>query len=461
MSIIVQKFGGTSVADAEKIHRAARRAIKAKLDGYQVVMAVSAMGKTTDRLLAIAQAAVAGKRDEALSLLEQLRAFHFEHGRAVCPDKKLDELKTFLEEHFQELTALVKGLAVLGELTPRSTDAISSFGERMSSYITALALESQGVDSVRIDSRDVMLTDGRHDGAAPLIAPTQERLEQQVAPLVEQGKVVVMGGFIASSEKGATTTLGRGGSDFTASLVGAMLGAEEGQIWTDVDGVMTADPTMVDDAHRIRIMTFAEAAELAYFGARVLHPSTMAPAVENNIPIRVLNSRRPEVEGTQIVRETPGSKTIVKSIAYKEHITVVDIRSTRMLMAHGFLARIFDVFEKYETAVDMVTTSEVSVSLTVDKTDRLAQIIAELGAVAEVSRRNGQAIVCVVGEGIRHTHGVSGKIFSALEDLPIGMISVGASRLNVTFVVEESDLETVVRRLHQTFFATVDPAVFA
>jgi aspartate kinase len=218
---------------------------------------------------------------------------------------------------------------------------------------------------------------------------------------------------------------------------------------------------MVADAHRIRVMTFAEAAELAYFGARVLHPSTMAPAVEKNIPIRVLNSRRPEVEGTKIVNETEASGTVVKSIAYKEHITVVDIRSTRMLMAHGFLANVFNVFEKYETAVDMVTTSEVSVSLTVDKTDQLEKIVAELEEVAEVSRRNGRAIVCVVGEGIRHTRGVSAKIFSALKDVQIGMISLGASRLNVTFVVEESDLDDVVRRLHETFFATIDPAVFA
>ena len=457
--MIVMKFGGTSVESAAALERIS--GIIASRLGRRPVIVVSAMGKTTDRLLAIAKAAVAGKREEALELLEQLRAFHFEHARAVCPDKKLGELRAFLDEHFQELAALVKGLVVLGELTPRSIDAISSFGERLSSYIVALALESQGLDSVRIDSREVMVTDGRHTAAAPLLEPSQQRLQERVAPLAEQGKVVVMGGFIASTVDGVTTTLGRGGSDYTASLVGALLDAEEVEIWTDVDGVMTADPSMVADAHRIRLMTFSEAAELAYFGARVLHPSTMAPAVEKNIPIRVLNSRRPEVEGTKIVRETEPSETVVKSIAYKERITVVDIRSTRMLMAHGFLAHIFNVFENYETPVDMVTTSEVSVSLTVDKTDQLEKIIAELEEVAEVSRRNGRAIVCVVGEGIRHTRGVSAKIFSALADVQIGMISLGASRLNVTFVVEESDLEEVVRRLHQTFFASIDPAVFA
>jgi aspartate kinase len=457
--MIVMKFGGTSVESAAALERIS--GIVASRLARRPLVVVSAMGKTTDRLLAIARAAAAGNRDEALELLEQLRAYHFEHARAVCQNKKLGELKGFLDEHFQELAALVKGLVALGELTPRSTDAVSSFGERLSSYIVALALESQGLDSVRVDSREAILTDGRHDGATPLLEPTRERLQQHVAPLLEQGKVVVMGGFIASSEEGVTTTLGRGGSDYSASLAGALLGAEEVEIWTDVDGVMTADPSMVADAHRIRVMTFAEAAELAYFGARVLHPSTMAPAVENNIPIRVLNSRSPEVEGTQIVLTAQPAQTVVKSIAYKERITVVDIRSTRMLMAHGFLARIFNVFEKYQTAVDMVTTSEVSVSLTVDKPDNLEKIVAELEEVAEVERRNGQAIVCVVGEGIRHTRGVSAKIFSALKDVPIGMIALGASRLNVSFVVEEADLETVVRRLHETFFATVDPAVFA
>ena len=205
------------------------------------------------------------------------------------------------------------------------------------------------------------------------------------------------------------------------------------------------------------------AAILAYFGARVLHPSTMRPAVENDIPIRVLNSRSPEIEGTLIVDEAVASDSVVKSIAYKENITIVDIRSTRMLGAHGFLAHVFRAFENHETAVDMVTTSEVSVSLTVDKPGRLPEIIREIEEqeVAEVSRRNGQAIVCVVGEGIRHTKGISARIFSALDGIHIAMISLGASRLNVSFVVEESDLDDVVRRLHAEFFSAIDEKVFA
>lgn len=457
--MIVMKFGGSSVESAEAIQRVA--AIIASHARRSPVVYVSALGKTTNRLLEIADLAAAGDRSAALEKIAALRAFHFEQARPVCPDRKLDALRVFLDEHFQELETLVRGLAAVGELTPRSTDAVSSFGERMSSFIVSLALESAGLDAAHVDAREILITDSRHGGATPLMDISEQRMQTRIAPLVAAGKVPVMGGFIASTEKGVTSTLGRGGSDYSASLAAAMLDAEEVQIWTDVDGVMTSDPSIVSDSHRIRVMSFDEASELAYFGARVLHPSTMAPAVVKNIPIRVLNSRRPEVEGTSIVAETPGSGTVVKSIAYKEHITVVDIRSTRMLMAHGFLARIFDVFEKHSTSVDMVTTSEVSVSLTVDRTDRLDAIVAELSAVAEVDRRNGRAIVCVVGDGIRRTPGVSAKIFSALGEIPVSMISLGASRLNVSFVVEEKDLDEAVRRLHSTFFAEVDAEIFA
>lgn len=457
--MIVMKFGGSSVESAEALQRVA--AIVASQAQRQPVVFVSAMGKTTNRLLEIADLAAAGDRTAAVEKVDALRAFHFEQARPVCPDRNLEDLRKFLDEHFQELETLVKGLAAVGELTPRSMDAVSSFGERLSSYVLSLAMRSAGLESAHVDAREVFITDERHSEAAPLMEPTAERLHSLVGPQAAAGKVPVMGGFIASTEKGVTSTLGRGGSDYSASLAAALLGAEEVQIWTDVDGVMTSDPSIVEDSHRIRVLSFAEASELAYFGARVLHPSTMAPAVLKNIPIRVLNSRRPEVEGTSIVSESPASEAVVKSIAYKEHITVVDIRSTRMLMAHGFLARIFDVFEKHATSVDMVTTSEVSVSLTIDRTDRLDAIMEELSAVAEVDRRNGRAIVCVVGEGIRKTVGVSAKIFSALGEIPVSMISLGASRLNVSFVVEEKDLDEAVRRLHRTFFSEFDAEIFA
>jgi aspartate kinase len=456
--MIVMKFGGTSVESAQAIDRVTQ-IISSRADRKPVVV-VSAMGHTTDHLVEIAGAAAQGRRTEAIRKLTELRQKHL-HEAALVADGERGHIEEFLEEHYQELAELIKGLAAVGEFTARSSDAVLSFGERLSSFVLTLALRAKGLRAAHVDSRQVIVTNDHFGEAAPLTELTNARVKAAIAPLVDEGLIVVMGGFIAATEDGATTTLGRGGSDFTASLVGAALGAEEVQIWTDVDGVMTADPSLLPDARRLRVMSFGEAAELAYFGARVLHPSTMLPAVKSNIPVRVLNSRRPEVEGTLIVAETPPSKAVIKSIAYKENITVVNIQSTRMLMAHGFLARIFDVFQRHATAVDMVTTSEVSVSLTVDRAERLPAILRELEEFAQVSCTSRQVIVCVVGEKIRYTPGIVAKIFQAIGGINVRMVSVGASRLNVSFVVDEKDLRQTVEALHHTVLDGIDETVFA
>jgi aspartate kinase len=239
------------------------------------------------------------------------------------------------------------------------------------------------------------------------------------------------------------------------------VGAEEIQIWTDVDGMLTADPTIMPGGYRVRTISFAEAAELAYFGAKVLHPSTVVPAIEKNIPVRILNSRRPDVEGTLIVRETIHCANVAKSIACKRKITMVNIVSTRMLMAHGFLRRIFEVFDRYETSVDMVATTEVSVSVTIDNTVRLKEVLRELRQFSEVSVEEDQAIVCLVGDNIRYTPGVASRAFSALSDINIRMISQGASLLNLSVAVAQGDLKAAVERLHAEFFRNPDAAVFA
>lgn len=455
--MIVMKFGGTSVESAAAIERVAG-IVKARASRRPVVV-VSAMGKTTNKLLAIAQSAVEGKRDEYIRQLHDLRDFHSREARLVTPLAGRAELDSFLDEHFQELTELVKGLAVLGELTPRSVDAISSYGERLSSYIVAQAFRHFGLEAVHLDARKVIVTDGRHTAAQPLLEVSYRRLAETVPPMAERG-VVVMGGFIASTEQGVTSTLGRGGSDFTASIVGAGLGAEEIQIWTDVDGMLTCDPTILKGGHRVKSISFAEAAELAYFGAKVLHPATVLPAIEKNIPVRILNSRRPEVDGTRITAQSAPCTNVVKSIACKRKITLVSIASTRMLMAHGFLRRIFEVFDRTETPVDMVATSEVSVSLTIDNPARLAEAIRELKEFAEVTVEENQAIVCVVGENIRSTPGVAGRVFQALNGTNIRMISQGASLLNLSLVVAESDLKAAVEALHRELFQTLDANVF-
>jgi aspartate kinase len=447
--MIVMKFGGTSVESAEAIQRLIA-IVTARIDRRPVVV-VSAMGKTTNRLLAIADAAVGGRRKEALTQLAELEGYTLGEGGSAGGA---------VEAHFRELAELVQGLAVMRELTPRSIDAISSYGERISSLVVTEAFRQAGVDAAHVDSRCAVVTDARHTQAAPLYEETYARLAAAVAPLAEE-RVVVMGGFIASTLDGVTTTLGRGGSDFTAAIVGAGIGAEEIQIWTDVDGMLTCDPRIRPGGRRVRTISFAEAAELAYFGAKVLHPSTVLPAIEKNIPVLILNSRRPEVEGTRIVAERVACSNPIKSIACKQGVTVVHIHSTRMLGAHGFLRRIFEVFDRHETAVDMVATSEVSVSLTIDNARALDRIRADLEQFSEVHIDGEQAIVCLVGDNIRYTPGIAARAFQAIRGINVQMISQGASLLNLSFVVAAADLAGAVAALDGEFFADLDPRVFA
>jgi len=455
--MIVMKFGGTSVESAAAITRVA--GIVRAREARRPVVVVSAMGKTTNRLLEIASTAIGGKREDYIRQLHNLRDYHSREARLIVPLADRADLDRFLDEHFQELTELVKGLAVLGELTPRSIDAISSYGERLSSYIVTLGFRHFGMPAEHVDSRNVLITDKRHTQAAPNFPETYARLSKTIPPLAAQS-VVVMGGFIASTEDGVTTTLGRGGSDYTAAIVGAGIDAEEIQIWTDVDGMLTADPTILPGGHRVKTISFAEAAELAYFGAKVLHPATVVPAIKKNIPVMILNSRRPDVPGTRITAESVHCENVVKSIACKRKITSVNIHSTRMLMAHGFLRRIFEIFDRYETAVDMVATSEVSVSLTIDNTRHIDLILGELRQFAEATVEHDGVIVCLVGENIRYTPGVARRVFNSLDGINIRMISQGASLLNISFVVAETDLLRTVTALHEEFFATLDPNVF-
>lgn len=455
--MLVMKFGGSSVESAKAIERVA--GIVKGREAQRPVVVVSAMGKTTNKLLAIADAAIKGSRDEFIRQIHDLRDFHSREARLVVPLAQRAELDRTLDDHFQELTELVKGLAVLGELTPRSIDAISSYGERLSSYIVTLAFRHFGMKAEHVDSRSVIVTDRRHTQAAPNFPLTYKRLSEALPPIAQES-VVVMGGFIGATEDGVTTTLGRGGSDFTASIVGAGIGAEAIEIWTDVDGMLTCDPTILKGGHRVKSISFAEAAELAYFGAKVLHPATVVPAIEKNIPVYILNSRRAEVPGTRITSDTVHCGNAVKSIACKRKITLVNVNSTRMLMAYGFLNRIFEVFNRKETSVDMVATSEVSVSLTIDNPSRLDEIVHELRDFAEVEIENNQVIVCLVGENIRYTPGVARRVFNSLDGINIRMISQGASLLNISFVVAESDLQAAVIALHNEFFADLDPAVF-
>ena len=448
--MIVMKFGGSSVESAAAIARVAG-IVRERLD-QQPVVVVSAMGKTTNGLLAAAELAAGGQREAAQAGLDALERFTLAEADA--------SLAAFIALHFQELGAFLDELTQIGEFPDQYVDLISSYGERLSSKIVAVAFEKLGLRSVHVDAREVLITDRRHKQAAPLYARTYAKCQSILKPLAEMGKVVVLGGFIGSTQDGFTTTLGRGGSDFSAAIFGAGLGASEIQIWTDVDGMLTCDPRILPGGHRVKLISFAEAAELAYFGAKVLHPATVVPAVEKNIPVLILNSRNPASPGTRIVAEAVASANVVKSIACKRGITLVNIQSLRMLMAHGFLRRIFETFDRYATPVDMVSTSEVSVSLTIDMTENLEAIVAELSKIAEVTVERELSIICLVGEGIKKTPGVAARAFGAVRTANLHMISQGASLLNLSMVVEDRGLPAAVAALHAEFFATLDGRVF-
>ena len=457
--MIVMKFGGTSVEDAQAITRAAG-IVKARLPQKPVVV-VSAIAKVTDQLLAMARAAGAGDRDTALKVSRGLRERHYNVAGELLGTGIFTQFHSELEADFDALDELLRGIAAVGELTPRTSDHVASYGELLSSKIVTAAFSARGLDASMVDSRQCIVTDSTHMRAAPLFEDTNQRLQSTLPPLLADNRVPVMGGFIGATKAGVTTTIGRGGSDFSAAIVGAGLGAELIEIWTDVDGMLTTDPNLCPEAKRIKVISFDEAAELAYFGARVLHPATVLPAVQKNIPVYILNSRNPSCEGTRITTRAPHCRNIFKAIAVKKRITIVDVAAPRMLLAHGFLKAIFEAFDRHRVPVDVVSTSEVSVSLTVDSNESIPALAADLAKLADVKYEGRKAIVCLVGDNLRETPGVAGRVFAELADVKIRMISQGASEINLTFVIEEDAVPGVVQRLHKTFFSDLDPEVFA
>ena len=457
--MIVMKFGGTSVEDAKAIERTAA-IVKGRLAQKPVVV-VSAMAKVTDQLLAMGRAAGTGDRKTALKLSRALRERHYNAAGELLGTALFTQFHSDLGVDFDALDELLRGIAAVGELTPRTTDHVAAFGELLSSKIITAALSARGLDSTLVDSRECIVTDNTHTRATPLFEESNQRLESKLAPLLAAERVPVMGGFIGSTKAGITTTIGRGGSDFSAAIVGAALGAERIEIWTDVDGMMTTDPNVCPEARRIKVISFDEAAELAYFGAKVLHPATVLPAVQKNIPVYVLNSRNPNCEGTRISARAPRCRNVFKAIAAKKRITIIDVAAPRMLLAHGFLRAIFEAFDRHRVAVDVVSTSEVSVSLTVDSNESIPALAADLAQLADVKYEGRKAIVCLVGENLRETPGIAARVFGELADIKIRMISQGASEINLTFVIDEDAVPEVVRRLHKTFFSELDPEVFA
>jgi len=458
--LVVMKFGGTSVEDARAMERTVAIVEGRQRKGLRAVVVVSAMAKVTDQLLAAAAAAGRGDKLSALAISARLRTRHVDTAAQLLDETRFAGLHAVLGSEFDGLDDLLRGIAAVGELTPRTNDLVVSFGERTSSRMVAEAFAQRGLDGAYVDARTCVITDATYGKAMPLEAAIEARLTEYVVPLVEAGKTPVMGGFIGSTMEGVTTTLGRGGSDYTAALVGGGLHAGAIEIWTDVNGIMTTDPRICPDALRVKSISFEEAAELAYFGAKVLHPATILPAVQKSIPVYVLNSRDAANEGTKITATAPHCRSPFKSIAAKKRLTIIDVVASRMLMSHGYLKAVFDVFDKYKCAIDMVSTSEVSISVTVDSNEKLPEICEELGRIADVKYEGRKALICLVGENIRGLNGVAGQVFTAVSHVNLRMISQGASEINMSFMIDEEDVEEAVRSLHRHFFAEPDETVF-
>ena len=444
------KFGGTSVKDAEAFARVAK--IVGSQSDVAPVVITSAMAKVTDALLSSFETAKSGDYEAAILAF----ATHFErHSQVSCELTEENQQRSFqfeLDFAKRELSDLLMRASRRSLPLSMLKDAIVSYGEQLSSRLLTEVCRAQGLNARQVDSRRLIVTDDEYGSAAPIWDETEKLIQLELNPLIEAGEVPILGGFIAASRSGETTVLGRGGSDYSAALVGAALRAREIQIWTDVTGVLTCDPRICTEARTINTLSYEEAAELAYFGAKVLHPKTIQPAVDYRIPVRVCNTFEPEVVGTMVLPKSTETPNKIKSIAHKTGITILRITSARMLGSYGFMAALFQIFERYRTSIDVISTSEVSVSLTLDSTHSLEPIVNELKRLGDVEIEPNQAVVCVVGEGLRETSGLASKIFSTISDINISLISQGASSVNMTFVVNEDKVSEVIKRLHKTFF---------
>lgn len=441
--MIVSKFGGTSVQSSDAIRRVKNILTR---NQEQTFIVVSALSKVTDTLVRIIEKVKVSDRNGALDLLYKMVLRHKEIAYEL---NILDFVENQILVYEKELSTLIEALSFIGEVSPRSTDKILSYGELLSSYIIFHYLFNEGFDIVYLDPKGIIKTDSNFTRAEIDFQLTKNVLQKFIS---SKHKYYITGGFVGSTLDSQTTTLSRGGSDYSAAAIAAILNANELEIWADVAGIMTSDPRIVSNAKTIKELTYSEASELAYFGAKVLHPKTIFPAVQSGIPVKVLNSLKPNLEGTTITLNSL-KVNIVKAIAFRRNITVITIKSNRMLGAIGYLAKVFDIFRKYETSVDLLSSSEVSISLTIDNPDNLNLIVDELNQISEVSTLSNQAIVSVIGEGLKDSTAIASRIFYVLRDCKIRMVSMGASDINFSFVIDEEKLENVVIRLHNEFFA--------
>lgn len=453
--MIVMKFGGTSTQDAAAMANVAQ-IVRSRLS-HRPVVVISAIAQATNQLEQAGKLAAEGKESEARDVLLQLFNRHFRIVDELIKDHPRHlELRKAISSSVAELESLIKGIGILRELTPRTLDHIYSFGERLSSLIVAYVFQENGIDARWVDTKDFMVTDDNYTRAAPTIELVGQRLQTLATPLLRDGKVIVTQGFIGVTERGERTTMGRESSDFSAAVIGAVLGADDVQIWTDVDGVLTADPRIVSNPRKVKVLTFEEAYELSFFGAKVLHPNTMLPALEKNIPIHVFNSHRPHLSGTLITSQPPDGAAVIKSIASKDNILLLNIKPRRRFGQFIFWEHIYNVLTKYDATPWLTASSEYSISLALQPHDHLATMVHELEPIGPVEVIEGKGIVSVVGTNIRQKPDLVKTVFSVVDDLGVVMISYGASSSSLSFVVDRNGLAEAVRRLHAAFFERID-----
>jgi aspartate kinase len=451
--MIVMKFGGSSVESAKAIQRVA--AIVRNHSGRPPAVVVSAMAKTTDRLLAIAHLSADGNLKPASQALAKLQHFHFTEASFLARGAQADWLDIQIRGLFEELDQVLREVREAGSLTPRLSDAVLSFGERLSSVMVTAGFRQMGIDAVHLDARKAIVTNGMHTQAAPMFIETNALLRRGVS----SEQVTVMGGFIGATEDGVTTTLGRGGSDYTAAIVGAALAADEIQIWTDVDGMLTCDPRVVSGGHCLRSISYAEAEQMAKAGARVLHPATVLPAIRQGIPIVIRNSRNPGAAGTRIVRESPCDGAVM-SIACRSGIALLQVIPRNTPVTGDFGSEIWDAFQKAGVRFDLIATTSKEISLVVDEASLTPEFQNRLGALGEIEIEEGLALVTLVGHNASRNPSNLARASQQLRKTPEGAVLAWCSDSRFAFVVAAEALPAAAEALHSEFFGQPDPAFF-
>ena len=435
----VLKFGGTSVGSPERMKEVSRLITE---DGQRKLVVLSAMSGTTNSLVEIAQYLYGGNKTGADDVINRLRTKYYAHVPELLSKKEnQDELQKFLEDKFSYLQSFY-----IDNFSEKEEKIILAQGELISTFMVTCYLKEQGIKATLLPALDFMKTDA---DAEPDMAFITEHANKQLQS-VPGIQIYITQGFICRNAQGDIDNLQRGGSDYTASILGAAIKADEIQIWTDIDGMHNNDPRVVDKTQPVRHLHFEEAAELAYFGAKILHPTCIQPAKAANIPVRLLNTMEPSAPGTLIDNQSEPGR--IAAVAAKENITAIKIKSSRMLLAHGFLKKVFEVFETYRTSIDMICTSEVGVSMSIDNTKNLDDIVAELKKYGTVTVDKDMCIICVVGDMVWENLGFESRALDALADIPVRMISYGGSNYNISFLVKGTDKKAALQRLSDVLF---------